>query len=236
MINILHLYYDILNLYGENGNIKAFENNLKANNIKYSLSFKSLEDKLNFSKYDIIYIGSGDEEALLLCMKHLSKYKKELNEYINNGKYLFLTGNAMYMFGKRINDIKALNIFNYEVDYLDKNIYKNASTNRIVGETVYTSPFINETIIGFQNRCGIVKNIKKGLFKSTIKYSNDLNSDYEGFTYKNVYATQTIGPLFIRNPYLLDYFLTKICKDKGLKYKKVNNTLKTAYKKYLDNF
>ena len=33
MINVLHLYYDLLNLYGENANLRAIVHNLELNNI-----------------------------------------------------------------------------------------------------------------------------------------------------------------------------------------------------------
>ena len=68
------------------------------------------------------------------------------------------------------------------------------------------------------------------------KYSNDGLNNQEGFTYKNVYATHIIGPLLIRNPYLTDYLLSKVCKSKKLKYKSLDITAKEAYKKYLENF
>ena len=52
---------------------------------------------------------------------------------------------------------------------------------------------------------------------NNIKVRKDLTTKNEGFNYKNFYATHIIGPLFIRNPYLLDYFLEKIClKKKGV--------------------
>lgn len=239
MINILHLYYDILNLYGENGNIRALDYNLKNSNIKVKVDYKSIKDKINLDKYDIIYIGSGDEENLLIALKHLKTISKDMKKYINSNKYLFLTGNAMYMFGKYIDTleekIEGANVFDYNVKYIKENKYKNASNYRISCETTSSYSLINELVIGFQNRCGLIYDVKKPLFKTSIKNSNDLVNDNEGFTYKNVYATQNIGPFFIRNPYLLDYFLTKICKDKKLKYIiNDNSNEKIAYKKYLN--
>lgn len=240
MINILHLYYDILSLYGESANVRAIMHEAKRSNIKVHVDYKSLDDKIDFTKYDIIYIGSGDEESLLIVLNDLKKRKNELKKYINSNKYLFLTGNSMYMFGSTIetldDEVNALDIFDYEVKYLRENTFKNASSLRIVGEATSFTELINEKIIGFQNRCGLVFGVKTPLFKTSTIYSNDAKSSYEGFTYKNVYATQTIGPLFIRNPYLLDYFLKKICKEKKLKYIIEEDSIsKKAYKKYLND-
>ena len=113
---------------------------------------------------------------------------------------------------------------------------KNASTDRIVGEVSAKCKFVKDKIIGFQNRCDLVYDVKTPLFEIDENYSNDLNSCNEGFTYKNVYATHIIGPLLIRNPHLLDYILNKLCEEKNLKYKSQDETAKDAYKKYLENF
>ena len=94
--------------------------------------------------------------------------------------------------------------------------FKNASSDRIVGEISGTTKLIQEKIIGFQNRCDLNYNVKTPLFKLDEKFSNDLNNKNEGFTYKNVYATHIIGPILIRNPYLTDYILKNVCKQKKL--------------------
>ncbi len=238
MINILHLYYDLLNLYGENANTRCIVNNLKRNNIKVNLDLKSIKDKVDFTKYDLVYISCGDEEAIEMALNDILRFKEELNKYIESNKYLILTGNAMTLFGKNIKTnertLDALGIFNYKTEYITSGGFKNASSDRIVGEVLGTTSLIKEKIIGFQNRCDYIYGIKTPLFKLNTKFSNNGKDTSEGFTYKNVYATHTIGPLLIRNPYLTDYILDKLCKDKKLKYKAVDDTSKLAYKKYLN--
>ena len=72
MINVLHLYYDLLNLYGENANLRAIVHNLELNNIKVKVDLKTINDQIDFEKYDIVYIGQGSEENLLLALKLFS--------------------------------------------------------------------------------------------------------------------------------------------------------------------
>lgn len=240
MINVLHLYYDLLNLYGENANTRCIEHMLKLNKIKVNIDYKSLHDKIDFSKYDLIYIASGSEDNLMLALNDIQKYKKELKKYIEDNKFLLLTGNAMDLFGKYIeinNDkIDTLGIFDYTTKFIEKSTFENASVDRIVGQVYGSTKLIKEKIIGFQNRCDLNYNIKTPLFELEEKYSNDLTNNKEGFTYKNVYATHIIGPLLIRNPYFTDYILSRLCKDKNLEYKKSDEDSINAYKKYLSNF
>ena len=238
MINVLHLYYDLLNLYGENANTRCIKRTLELNKIKVNVDFKSIDDKIDFNKYDLIYIGSGSEEDLLLALEDIKKRKKELNEFIENNKYLILTGNSMDLFGEYIETdkkIDALGIFKYHTKFINESTFENASTDRIVGEVKAKSKLIKQDIIGFQNRCDLNINIKTPLFKIDKKFSNDLESENEGFTYKNVYATHIIGPLLIRNPYFTDYILSNLCKYKKLKYETNDELSIEAYNKYLEN-
>ncbi len=239
MINILHLYYDLLNLYGENANTRCIKRALELNNIKVNVDLKSIKDKIDFEKYDLIYIGSGSEEDLLLALKDIKTRKDELNKFIEDNKYLILTGNSMDMFGKFIETdkkIDALNIFKYETKFISESTFNNASTDRIVGEVRGKTKLIKQEIIGFQNRCDLNLHIKNSLFKLDKKYSNDLQSENEGFTYKNVYATHIIGPLLVRNPYFTDYILKKLCEEKNIEYNVSDELSIKAYNKYLENF
>ena len=240
MINVLHLYYDLLNLYGENANTRCIKHSLLLNNIKVNIDLKSLNDNVDINKYDLIYISMGSEDNLLLALNDIKKYKKDLKKYIENNKFLLLTGNSMDLFGKYIETdekkIEALDIFDYTTKFINASTFDNASTDRIVGQIYGSTSLIKERIIGFQNRCDLNYNIKTPLFELEEKYSNDLTNKEEGFNYKNVYATHVIGPLLIRNPYFTDYLLKKLCKTKNIDYKVSDKDSIKAYKKYLSNF
>ena len=240
MINVLHLYYDLLNLYGENANTRCIKHSLLLNNIKVNIDLKSLNDNVDINKYDLIYISMGSEDNLLLALNDIKKYKKDIKKYIENNKFLLLTGNSMDLFGKYIETdekkIEALDIFDYTTKFINSSTFDNASTDRIVGQIYGDTNLIKEKIIGFQNRCDLNYNIKTPLFELEEKYSNDLTNKEEGFNYKNVYATHIIGPLLIRNPYFTDYLLKKLCKTKNIDYKVSDKDSIKAYKKYLSNF
>ena len=163
MINVLHLYYDLLNLYGENANTRCIKRALELNKIKVNVDLKSIGDKIDFKKYDLIYIGSGSEEDLLLALDDIKTRKEELKKYIEDDKYLILTGNAMDLFGEYIETDKrtdALGIFKYQTKFINESIFENASTDRIVGEIKAKTKLIKQEIIGFQNRCDLNINVK----------------------------------------------------------------------------
>ncbi len=213
-INIMHLYYDLLNLYGESGNIKILKKYFEEQNIKVNIHFVTIDDKLDFKNIDIIYIGNGTPTNQLLALEHLKMYKKEIEEYIEDNKILISTGNSFELFGKRIDNKEALNIFDYEA--INENF-------RIVDEILYKFNPIKDYVIGFQNQERVIKNNNNHLFK-VIKGTGDVpKSNYEGYKYKNFYGTHLIGPLLVRNPKLLAYVCNSLIKTKNKNFKiKIN--------------
>lgn len=228
-INIMHLYYDLLNLYGESGNIKILKKYFEKQNIKVNIHFVTIGDDINLKNIDIIYIGNGTENNQLLALSHLKKYKKEIKEYIENNKILISTGNSIEMFGSKIDKIDALNIFNYTT--INDNF-------RVVDEVLLESVLLKDKIIGFQNQEKILKINDNHLFK-VIKGTGDYpKSNYEGYKYKNFYGTHLIGPLLVRNPKLLEYICNNLIKEKNknFKIKKSNENFENkAYISFINN-
>jgi len=232
-IKIAHLYYDLLNLYGEQGNVMALVNAFEKQELKPEVDLLSLGDKIDLKKYDVFYIGSGSEENLLLVLEDIRKYKKQIKEVIEEGKYFISTGNSHELFGRYIElnskRYKGLAIFNY---HALQNIY-----TRIVGESLMKFDKLDKPIIGFQNRECVVENSDNGLFKLLSGFADNYSATHEGHYEKNFIGTYMLGPLLIRNPHFTDYIIKDILKTKDIKYNNVKDTYEhRAYEEYIKNF
>ena len=89
-ITIGHLYYDILNLYGESGNILALKYALEHQGIEVIIKELTITDELDFSDLDFVYIGCGTEQNQLVALKHLKKYatiSRHECEFNSSSKY-----------------------------------------------------------------------------------------------------------------------------------------------------
>lgn len=208
-IVIGHLFYDLLNLYGESGNILAIKNALESKDIEVEIKQISINDELNLDELDYIYIGSGTENNQIIALDYLKKYKNDIIEAINNNKFFLATGNSIELFGKEIvaeNNLKidTIGAFDY---------YTIRTENRIVSECNYNFDEINTKIIGFTNHQGITKNIKSPLF---VKYKEESNKILleDGIHEKNFFGTYVIGPLLVRNPEFLEYIIRKLISSK----------------------
>lgn len=220
-IKIAHLYYDLMNYYGEQGNVLALKTAIEYAGFKVNIKTLSVDDEIDFEKYDIFYMGMGTKRNQEIVRKDILKYKDKIENVIDK-KMFIMTGNSYELFGKKIDDKKCLGVFNFE----------SRTTDRIVGEQVFKSDIIKETIIGFQNRFSS-NNIKDDYLFEVIKGTgNDSESKVEGIHKNNFFGTYLLGPILIRNPYFKDALLKYIGIDK------VNTKLVDykAYHEYLKNF
>lgn len=203
-ITIGYLYYDLLNLYGDSGNIKTLKYHLEEQGIDVKIEYLSVGDKKDFSKLDLIYIGSGTEDNILVAIDDLKKDKEELEKYIKDNKFVLATGNSVELFGNYIisknKKTKTLGIFDYVSMY----------QKRIVKDVNIKTDIIDENIIGFENHVG-----------------NILTYDESIIKLDNFYGTYIIGPLLVRNPKFCSYFIKELIlsKNKEFEFKEENYKL-----------
>ncbi len=233
-IKIAHLYYDILNLYGENGNVRYLKRQLEEQDINVEVHFLSMEDKIDFKKYDIFYIGAGTDANKEIVLENILKYKEDIKKAVESNKYFIVTGNAYDLFGKGIQKldgsfVEGLNIFDYT---------STEEEFRIIEDQYYSCDFIDSKILGFQNRSSVSNSNGDALFKVIKGTGSSPATNNEGIHYNNFYGTYLVGPILVRNPYLTDYLVEKICNENKIKYTTPNkDTLSyKAYHEFIKNF
>jgi len=85
-IKIAHLYYDIMNLYGENGNVRFLKKKFEDQGIKADVYFLSMEDEIDFKEYDFYYIGAGTDNNKKIVLNNLIKYPDKIKDAIYSFK------------------------------------------------------------------------------------------------------------------------------------------------------
>lgn len=231
-IKIAHLYYDLMNLYGEIGNIMALEKGFNDQDMFTEVTNLTIGDKIDFNKYDIYYMGSGSEENQLFVINDILKYKDKINNAINNGKHFIFTGNSYEILGRYIEKINGEKINTLEIfDFYSKEVDK-----RIIGEEIVECDLFKETVIGFQNRQCVLNNKNNHLFSVIEGFSDNYKSHYEGIHFKNLYATYNLGPLLIRNPLFKDYIIKEVLEKKDILYQSISTVDEKAYNEYIKNF
>ena len=211
-IKILHLYSDFMNLYGEYGNVRLLTKALEEKNCEAVIDKKTITyTEIDFESYDFIYCGAGTESKRTFALNHLKNFKASLKSAFENNKVMLFTGNSWEMLGKSIetaegNVTDGLNLFDFEV--------KEQSARRLTGDIKAKTEFIDDELIGFINKCSEVKGVNSPLFTLTMK-PESFAFETEGIKEKNLFGTQIVGPVLVKNPALCNYIAELIIKNKA---------------------
>lgn len=210
-INIMHVYPDLLNLYGDNGNIECMRKRLEwrgfgANVIKLI----NEQEDMDVDMADIIFIGGGSDREQEIVAGKLAGHKKELKNYVEKGGVLLAVCGGFQLLGKYY---KSGNAVIQGLEILD--IITESGETRLIGNIVIKNDWIGRPIVGFENHAGRTY-IDEHMPFGEVVVGNGNNGDTgnEGVLYKNVIATYLHGPLLPKNPQLCDYILLKAIQNK----------------------
>lgn len=214
-IKILYLYPDMLELYGDYGNIQVLRYRLEKRGFKCIVDKYSIGDEMpDFKNYDIIFAGGGADNEQSILSEDLIKYKDNLKEAENTGVFFLLICGAYQLFGKYYksvegNIIPGLEIFPYYTEAIADR------KKRCIGNIVLDVNLNGKEtkVIGFENHGGQTYDVPTSFGKVLFGNGNKFGDTEEGFFRKNVIATYLHGPLLSKNPELTDYII-KYCLDR----------------------
>ena len=207
IINICHLYGNLLNTYGDVGNVMALKYFAEKKGHQVNLDVISLDDKFDPDKYDFVFFGGGQDYEQSIVENDLENKKESIKKYIeNNGLFLAICGGfqlmGQYYYDAYNKKIEGLKIF----DYYTKN---QEDGNRFVGNIKIKDLSNGEIYQGFENHGGVTYlKDKNQAFASVISGNGNNGEDLtEGFRYKNTFASYLHGPLLARNENLANTFI-----------------------------
>ena len=211
VVNILHMYPDLLNLYGDKGNIECLKKRLEWRGIEVNVKSCTFQDNsIDLDNTDIVFLGGGSDREQKIVCEALLKQKQRLKEYVENSGVLIAVCGGYQLLGKyyQLEDekIEGLSILD---------IYTEQGKKRLIGNIVLHNDEIGADIVGFENHGGRTYTGNYKNLGSVVKgYGNTGKSGFEGVVYKNVFATYLHGPLLPKNPKLCDHILKRVLEKK----------------------
>ena len=88
-LTIGHLYPDLLNLYGDRGNIQCMMKRSQWRGIEAETIEFTLEDTIDFSNLDIVLLGGGSDREQMIVCSQLRSIQKDFKEYEYNAYEIF---------------------------------------------------------------------------------------------------------------------------------------------------
>lgn len=215
-LKILHMYADMLDLYGDSGNMEIIAYRCSMRGIKCEIDRYSVDSEMpDFSSYDLIYIGGGADLEQQHISADLLKCREGIVKAYNEGVFLFLICGGYQLMGKYYrdadgNEIAGLGLFDYYT------VAPSSRKKRCIGNIVVQTEITGETVkvVGFENHGGQTQGVKTPFGKVLYGNGNCCESEAEGYFEKNVIATYLHGPCLAKNPEISDHMIN-YCINRG---------------------
>lgn len=202
-LTIGHLYPDMLNLYGDRGNIRCFQKRLEWRGIEAELNYFLSGETVDFSGLDLVLLGGGSDREQELVCRYLKQEKHGFQDYVEGGGTMLAVCGGYQLLGKYYKTDKTMI---EGLDILD--IYTEWDAKRLTGNIILESTLSKAPVVGFENHGGRTYIGDYTPFgKVMCGYGNTEDAGWEGVVYKNVIGSYLHGPLLPKNPEICDYLL-----------------------------
>lgn len=207
-LNICHLYPDVLNLYGDRGNITCMRRRLAWRGIGCTVTELPLGQQDDLTGYDLFFIGGGQDFEQTVLLSDLNSGRKEnIRAAAEDGKTLLCICGGYQLMGTGYRTADG-QLCEY-TGILD--LYTEGSADRMIGNYAYQlgPESGGGIVVGFENHGGRT-HLGPGLVplgKVLKGFGNNGQDGTEGVRYKNIFGTYSHGPALPKNPAFCDFLL-----------------------------
>ncbi|MCL2588439.1 MAG: glutamine amidotransferase [Oscillospiraceae bacterium] len=207
-LKICHLYPDLLNLYGDRGNVVTLAQRCERRGIDVTITGAPLGERVNLMDYDLLFLGGGQDAEQAVLLDELHAWRgAEIKAAIADGKVVLgicggyqLLGHSYKTWdGKEMDFIGALDFTSV------------GAKERMIGDYMFEWDELSAPIklVGFENHSAktYLGSGVRPFGRVLAGRGNNSEDGTEGARYLNVFGTYSHGPLLPKNPELADYLI-----------------------------
>lgn len=219
-----YLYPDLMNIYGDTGNVITLQKRCQWRGIEAEVKLISQNSELISGECDLYFFGGGQDQSQGVVAKDLIKKGKVLKGEVDRGAPLLSICGGYQLLGEYYqphegDKLEGLGIFP---------AYTEASDTRMIGNIVIETSVLSsqssdspntdskailksEYLVGFENHSGKTYLKKDGEPLGRVKrgFGNNGKDRTEGCIYKNAIGCYMHGSLLPKNPQLTDWLIQK---------------------------
>ena len=202
-LRVAHLYPDVMNIYGDRGNVIALRYRCEARGIGFSLTEVNVGDPFDAADFDLVLIGGGQDREQRRIAEDLVARGEGIRAAIEDGMPALAVCGGFQLFGHRYVDhaggvIPGISVFDLETRH------PGPVADRCIGDVVIETA--DGEVVGFENHGGRTYlapgqepfgRVRRGA-------GNNHEDGTEGARHKNAIGTYLHGSLLPKNPSLAD--------------------------------
>lgn len=203
-LRICHLWPDVLNLYGDRGNVRCLERRLAWRGLDCAVTELPLGQTADLTAFDLFFIGGGQDFEQRLLLADLKNGKGDsLRAAAEDGVPFLCVCGGYQLMGHYYETHDGV-----RCDFLGAvDLYTVGETERMIGNFAFDTEF--GPVVGFENHSGRTY-LGAGvapLGRVLAGCGNNGKDGTEGCRYKNVFGTYSHGPVLPKNPAFCDGIL-----------------------------
>lgn len=209
---IAHLFPDLLNLYGDGGNVKVLERRARERGIPVEVRRVNHGEHVDLADVDLVFLGGGPDREQRLASEDLIRMRDDLHAYVeDDGVLLAICGGFQilgreWLLGEEV--VRGLGLVDMTTERAP-----GGSGNRLIGNIALRSPLAERVVVGYENHAGRTRlgvGVEAfGDVASSTGHGNNDSDKRDGVRYRNVVGTYLHGPLLPKNPQVADALLAR---------------------------
>lgn len=206
-MKLLYLCPELMNLYGDSGNLRALARRLADQGEEVTVERCSVDGRPDLGGCDFLYMGSGTERSQKAALEYLRPWAGALKEAMEGGTFALFTGNSSSLLGRELVDADGkvwpgLGLLPFTA--------REQRRTRYTGDAIVRHPDLPDALVGFINKCEDWEGDVPPLFQTVMGRGNRADTVDEGFRMKNFLGTHLIGPVLVKNPHFHNWLLERL--------------------------
>ena len=205
-LRLAHLYGNLLNTYGDEGNILALKYYAQQMDAEIEVQLISIEEDFHADDFDLALFGGGQDYEQLVVSKDLPHKAAELKKFIEADKPLLAICGGYQLLGQYYIDANGQKIpgagaLDHYTLTQSQQRTDSANATRFIGDITIKNKETGQLYHGFENHNGRTflgpKERPLGIVQEG--HGNNGEDQTEGAIYKHTYCSYFHGPILTRN-------------------------------------